>query len=50
LTTRRAADPHNERIWEEPSDADESRLLVSREYVDSSVEWRPSRMRALIGE
>ncbi len=46
----RAADPHNERIWEEPSDADESRLLVSREYVDGSVEWRLCRMRALIGE
>ena len=24
------ADPWNERIWEEPSDADESALLVSR--------------------
>jgi hypothetical protein len=46
----RAADPHNERIWEEPSDADESRLLVSREYVDGSVEWRLCRMRALTGE
>ena len=46
----RAADPHNERIWEEPSDADESRLLVSREYVDGSVEWRLCRTRALISE
>jgi hypothetical protein len=46
----RGADPHNERIWEEPSDADESRLLVSREYVDDSVERRLCRTRALIGE
>jgi hypothetical protein len=44
------ADPHNERIWEEPSDADESTLLVSREYVDGSVAWRLCRVRALIGE
>jgi len=42
----RAADPHNERIWEEPSDADKGRLLVSREYVNGSVEWRLHRIRA----
>jgi hypothetical protein len=24
------ADPHGERVWEEPSDADETKLLVSR--------------------
>jgi hypothetical protein len=33
-------DPHQERIWEEPSDADESRLLVSRAYKPGSVEDR----------
>jgi hypothetical protein len=42
----RAADPHNERIWEDPSDADESKLLVSRHFVNGSVEWRLHRMRA----
>ena len=46
----RAADPHKERIWEEPGDADESKLLVSREYVDGSVEWRLCSMRALTDE
>jgi hypothetical protein len=25
------ADPWRERVWEEPSDADESRILISRE-------------------
>jgi hypothetical protein len=33
-------DPHNERVWEEPSDADESRLLVSKAYKPGSVEDR----------
>jgi hypothetical protein len=30
-------DPWNERVWEQPSDADESCLLVSRRYVPGSV-------------
>jgi hypothetical protein len=25
-------DPHRERTWEEPSDADDERLLISRRY------------------
>jgi hypothetical protein len=29
--------PHNERIWEEVSDADASRLLVSKAYRPGSV-------------
>jgi hypothetical protein len=28
----RWCDPHREHIWEEPSDADESKLLISRDF------------------
>ncbi len=30
-------DPHRERTWEEPSDADDTRLLISRRYKEGSV-------------
>jgi hypothetical protein len=33
-------DPHNERVWEEPSDADEIKILISRWYKEGSVPWR----------
>jgi hypothetical protein len=33
-------DPHRDCVWEEPSDANENALLVSREYKEGSVMWR----------
>jgi hypothetical protein len=33
-------DPQREQIWEEPSDADESKLLISRAVKKGSVLWR----------
>ena len=33
-------DPHHERIWEDASDADESKVLISRAYVPGSVAAR----------
>lgn len=33
----RWADAHRERIWEEPSDADEDAMFVSRAYVPGSM-------------
>ena len=33
-------DPHREHIWEEASDADETKLLVSRDYKEGTVGWR----------
>jgi hypothetical protein len=33
-------DPQGERIWEPASDADESKILVSRAYRPGSVPWR----------
>ena len=35
-----ACDPHRERVWEETSDADESALLVSRDYKVDTAGWR----------
>ena len=32
-------DPHRERIWEETSDADETKLLVSRDFKEKTVGW-----------
>jgi hypothetical protein len=29
-------DPHGERTWEEPQDADETRLLISRRYKEAT--------------
>jgi hypothetical protein len=33
-------DPHRERVWEEASDADETRILISRSYKPGSVAER----------
>jgi hypothetical protein len=33
-------DPHRERIWEEASDADETRVLVARDFKEGTVGWR----------
>jgi hypothetical protein len=33
-------DPHRERIWEEVSDADETKLLISRDFKEATVGWR----------
>lgn len=35
-----ACDPHREHVWEEPSDADETVLLISRGCKEGSVGWR----------
>jgi hypothetical protein len=32
-----ACDPHGERVWEEASDADENKILISRSYKLGSV-------------
>ena len=37
-------DPHRERIWEEASDADETKLLISREYKEGTVGWRMAHL------
>jgi hypothetical protein len=34
-----SADPHSEMVWEEPSDADESKLLVSRTLKPGAVQF-----------
>jgi len=36
-------DPHRERIWEEASDADETKLL-SRDYKQGTVGWRMAHL------
>jgi hypothetical protein len=35
--TLAACDPHAERVWEEASDADENKILISRSYKPGSV-------------
>jgi hypothetical protein len=35
-----SCDPHGERVWEEASDADETRILISRSYKRGSVAER----------
>jgi len=35
--TLAAGDPHGERVWEEASDADESKILIPRAYKPGSV-------------
>ena len=35
--TLAACDPHGERVWEEASDADESKILISHAYQPGSV-------------
>jgi hypothetical protein len=37
-------DPHRERIWEEASDADETKLLISRDYKPGTVGWRMAHL------
>jgi hypothetical protein len=37
-------DPHGERIWEEASDADETKLLVSRNFKQGTVGWRMANL------
>ena len=37
-------DPHREHIWEEASDADESKLLISRDYKEGTVGWRMAHL------
>jgi hypothetical protein len=33
-------DPQGERVWEPASDADESRIMLSRAYKPGSTPWR----------
>jgi hypothetical protein len=37
-------DPHREHIWEEASDADETKILISRDFKKGSVEWRMAHL------
>jgi len=37
-------DPHGERIWEEASDADETKLLISRDFKEGTVGWRMAHL------
>ncbi len=37
-------DGHRERIWEEVSDADETKLLISRDYKEGTVGWRMAHL------
>jgi hypothetical protein len=47
-----SCDPHSERVWQEASDADETRILVSRSYKPGSVAERllKSALDARYGE
>ena len=40
----RWCDPHRERIWEEASDADETKLLISRDFKKGTVGWRMAHL------
>jgi len=40
----RWCDPHREHIWEEASDADETKLLISRDYKEGTVAWRMAHL------
>ena len=40
----RWCDPHRERIWEEARDADETKLLISRDYKEGTVAWRMAHL------
>ena len=40
----RWCDPHREHIWEEASDADETKLLISRDYKEDTVAWRMAHL------
>ncbi|MDP9113129.1 MAG: hypothetical protein M3O20_05550 [Acidobacteriota bacterium] len=37
-------DPHRERIWVEASDADETKLLISRDFKEGTVGWRMAHL------
>ena len=37
-------DPHRERIWEEVSDADETKLLIARDFKEGTVGWRMAHL------
>ena len=37
-------DPFREGIWEEASDADETKLLISRDYKEGTVAWRMAHL------
>ena len=37
-------DPHRERIWEEASDADEIKLLISRDFKEGTTGWRMAHL------
>ena len=37
-------DPHREHIWEQASDADETKLLISRDYKEGTVAWRMAHL------
>jgi hypothetical protein len=37
-------DPHRESVWEEASDADETKLLISRDYKEGTVGWRMAHL------
>jgi len=39
-----SCDPQRERVWEESSDADETALLVSRDYREGTVGWNMTRL------
>jgi hypothetical protein len=40
----RWCDPHRERIWEEASDADETKLLIARDFKEGTVGWRMAHL------
>jgi len=40
----RWCDPHLERIWEEASDADEAKLLISCDFKEGTVGWRMAHL------
>ena len=40
----RWCDPHREHIWEEASDADETKLLIARDFKEGTVGWRMAHL------
>ena len=40
----RWCDPHRERIWEEASDADETKPLIARDFKEGPVGWRMAHL------
>ena len=37
-------DPFRERVWEEASDADETKLMISRDFKEGTVGWRMAHL------